>query len=59
MIPVTWISGSLASVASAGAAAVLPLPRFCFQACFLLENSSTSLCCWDAVSPGNVDGDSS
>lgn len=58
MVPVTWFSASLgqqscpfpgsASRAAAGA-----------QARFLLENSSTSLCCWDAVSHGNVDGDRS
>lgn len=61
MVPVTWIRDSLASVTSAGTAAVLPLPGFCFQGgsrssgpSFLSVNSSTSLCCWEVVSRGMV-----
>lgn len=49
MVPVTWVRGSLASMASAWAAASLPLPRCCFQGssksagpCLLAENSSVS-----------------
>lgn len=61
------VSGSLASVASAGAAANLALPRCCFQGssmssgpCFFCwEQHCVKLFCSDAVTHGNIPSDTS